>query len=118
MAADRGADRRRRIGINEAMFRAVNERLESLNDAFEGPTKTFEVICECASLDCSAQFTMSRQAYEQLRADPTLFVVLPNHEDPSVEKVVDESGRYVVVRKRSGGPAEAAVAHDPRSGPS
>jgi hypothetical protein len=109
------ADRGRRVGVNEAMFRSVNERLESLNEAFAGPMETFEVVCECSNIECVEQFTISRDAYEEVRADSTLFVVVSNHEDPGVETIVGESGRYAIVRKRGGGPAEAAAATDPRS---
>jgi hypothetical protein len=107
-----------RIGINEAMFRSVNERLESLNDTFEPVTQTFEVVCECGNIDCAMRFEMTHQAYEKLRTDPTLFAVVSGHEEPEYETVVSGTDRYVVVRKLPGGPAEAAAERDPRRGSS
>jgi hypothetical protein len=106
--------RARQIGINEAMFRSVNERLESLNEAVEPFTRTFETVCECGDIECAMRFEMTHEAYEEMRADPTLFAVVSGHEEPEYETVVSSTESYAIVRKLPGGPAEAAVERDPR----
>jgi hypothetical protein len=49
--------------------------------------------------------------YERIHGDPTQFVVVPGHEEPSVEDVVEQDEEYAVVRKKEGGPAELAAEH-------
>ena len=41
-------ERERRLGLNEALFREVNERLRGLNEAFGEVTNRMELVCECA----------------------------------------------------------------------
>jgi len=43
-----------------------------------------------------------------------LFLIVPGHDKPSVEDVVEQDGAFAVVRKRDGGPADLAAATDPR----
>ena len=38
----------RRVGLNESIFRQVNEQIESLNRDFGTDDRTMTVICECA----------------------------------------------------------------------
>jgi hypothetical protein len=108
-------DRARRIGDNEALYRSINEKIEGLNDAFGMVSETMAVICECGNIDCTEQITLEIPMYEHVRADPTQFVVLPGHELPDVEHVVEDHGSFYVLRKDPGEPAELAEAQDPRS---
>jgi hypothetical protein len=103
-------ERARRIGENEALYRSVNDRIESLNQAFGVVAESMAVVCECGRLDCAEQITLDVPTYEHVRSDPTRFVVLPGHEEPDVETVVEEHGDFNVVRKDPGGPAELARA--------
>ncbi len=107
-------ERGQRIGINEALFRQVNERLEDLNEVFSTFTGTMSVVCECGELECVEHLTIAAQEYEWVRNDPTQFVIVPGHEEPDVEDVVERNRGYDVVRKRAGGAAEAARQLDPR----
>ena len=88
-----------RLGVNEALFRAVNERIQALNETFSAFTGTFEVVCECGDLDCAQPITVAPAAYERVRTGMTLFIVVPGHETTEVEEVVDEQGAYRIVRK-------------------
>jgi hypothetical protein len=108
-------ERERRVGENEALYRAVNEGIESLNEAFGRITETMTVVCECGDLACAEQIEISIQEYERLRSEPTLFAVLPGHEMEDVEDVVGRQDAYHVVRKHPGGPARLAAETDPRS---
>lgn len=107
-------DRARRVGENEILYRAVNERIKDLNRAFGAVAETMNVVCECGDAACTQQIEIDVPAYERVRANPTLFVVRPGHEEPGVEDVAERMGGYVIVRKRHGGPAELAEATDPR----
>jgi hypothetical protein len=108
-------DRERRIGENEVLLREVNERLESLNAAFNTMSERVSIVCECGRADCLERISMPLAEYEALRADPTTFAAVPGHEFPEVETVVAEREGYTVVRKRAGAPAELAVEEDPRA---
>jgi hypothetical protein len=102
-------ERQERVGRNEALFRVVNEQLESLNDTFTVQTDTFQIVCECGKRDCVEQLAVPPEDYTRIRSDPTLFFVLPGHQDTTSEAVVEEQReKYVIVRKDPGGPAELA----------
>jgi hypothetical protein len=108
-------ERARRVGQNEALYRLVNEQIESVNEGFGAITDDFAVICECGNLECHAQLTVKRSAYEQIRADPAMFVLKPGHQLDDVEDVVETTGDYVVVVKKPGEPARVATQTDPRT---
>jgi hypothetical protein len=110
------SERAVRIGRNEALFREVNEEIDVLNRTFAGlGDRTMHVVCECGDLDCSAGLVVPLAAYEQVRADPALFLVQPGHVAEDVEEVVEEQAGYQVVRKHPGQPERIAVETDPRS---
>ena len=98
---------------NEALFREVNERVESVAHRL-GPDVPYEFVCECANADCTFRVELSIGAYEQIRSDPKQFVVLPLRYTPEVEDVVAEEDSYWVVRT-SGKPGEYVEELDPRS---
>ena len=109
------SDRERRLGLNEALFRDVNEKLRAVNEAFAPITDTFDIICECGNSKCDERLSIPPAAYEGVRADPLLFVIVRGHEIPDVEDVVRETETYAVVRKHPGDPALVATTTDPRS---
>jgi hypothetical protein len=101
-------ERARRIGVNEAMFREVNERIESLAETFGLRGHALDLICECGDVSCTEQIRMTSQDYEALRKEATLFAVYPGHEIPDFEEIVDRRDGYDVMRKREGEPAQVA----------
>jgi hypothetical protein len=111
-----GTDERlRRIALNEASFRAANERLEQMNAAFARVgAAELPVVCECGDGACLEQFTVAFDEYRSARADPLQFIVRPGHEIPDAEEVVERQDAYVVVRKRPG--AGGRIAHETAGG--
>lgn len=105
----------RRVGENEALFREVNERIRGLNDAFGAVTGDFTVVCECGDGTCVEQLQIEPGEYERVRGDAACFVIVPGHEIPDVEDVVERRAGYYVVRKKPGTPERVAEATDPRS---
>lgn len=101
-------ERMRRVGENEALFRAVNQKVEDLNEAFGTVTDTFAIVCECGDIHCSEQITLRRDAYTRLRADPTQFAIIRGHEALETEDVVERHETHDVVRKHEGPPARVA----------
>ena len=112
MAVDE--ERARRVGLNEAVFRSVNEELEALAQRFNQQTAPLDLVCECARTDCDQRIRVGHTDYERVRSDPVLFVVVPGHELPDVEDVVRRGDSYDVIRKRPGTPAAVARATDTR----
>jgi hypothetical protein len=106
------SSREERLAANEDFFRQVNERIVELTDTWGGE---LDVVCECARVDCIERLALTLDEYEHLRQSPARFAVLPGHEIPDIEKVVERNDRYLVVEKQ--GEARAQVEEsDPRSG--
>ena len=108
-------ERARRVGLNEAIFRQVNEQIRGLDQEFGTQEGTMTVICECGDADCTDRLDLTVSTYERVRADSLLYIVAPGHEIPDVERVVEQAEGYDVVQKREGAPAELSRKLNPRS---
>jgi hypothetical protein len=98
-AEDSTASRRdTSLAENEILFRDVNERL-AVEEQVKSPVELLELVCECTDRACVKVFTMPLAEYDWLRQDPHRFVVLPGHEAPAVEDVVERHAGFVVVEK-------------------
>jgi hypothetical protein len=106
-------ERARRLALNEALFREVNERIEEVGDRLG--LETFEIVCECSQIECTDRIEIVHEEYERLRADATLYAVVPGHDRAVVESVIAHKNRYDIVRKHEGEPAKIARATDPRA---
>ena len=104
-----------RKGANEAWFREVNERLEDRAADREAASETFEVVCECAREECTERIAITFADYEAVRSQPTRFVVLSGHVDPSCERICSSTGGYEVVEK-FGDAGLVARIENPRNG--
>jgi len=94
--------REERIALNEAVFREVNERIESLAQSFDLGTQPLDLVCECGDASCVDRIHMTHAEYEQLRSDSYQFAIAPGHDIPDVETVVARGNGYHVVRKEEG----------------
>jgi hypothetical protein len=108
------AGRVERIGLNEALFREVNERIETLAETFALESQPLDLVCECGDANCVERITMSRAEYEEIRSDSQLFAVYPGHEKGAVEAVVEKREGYDIVEKEKGTPERIAELTDPR----
>jgi hypothetical protein len=95
---------------NEALFREVNERIEKVVEDAANP----QFLCECADEECCETLELSIAEYEAIRSSPVCFPVKVGHNDPEVERVVEDNGHYVVAEK-TGRAAEIVRERDPRS---
>jgi hypothetical protein len=107
--------RAERIGLNEAIFRGVNEQLEELASRFGQPEETLDLVCECGRAECAERIRVPHAEYEAIRSDPLLFAVVPGHEQPEAEEVVRHGDEYDVVRKVAEVAASVARDTDPRA---
>jgi hypothetical protein len=109
--ADEGLQRR--LAANETIFREVNEGIER----GQWPGEDGEPVgfrCECARLGCNLLVELTLGEYERVRAHPRRFMMVPGHEVPGVETVVEQHPGYVVVQKREEA-GDRAAESDPRS---
>lgn len=107
-------DRAQSLAKNEALFRRVNERIESISDSIPQAERTMDFVCECDRPGCFEKVTATRSEYESVRAVSTHFIVQHGHVDPRVEHVVHTTDHFAVVEKE-GEAARAAADEDPRS---
>ncbi len=95
----------------QSLFREVNERIEEVT---AGRSAHGEVVCECADQTCAETIPLSLDEYEAVRRTSTHFLVRPGHDVREIERVVDETDRYIVVEKLDEA-GSVAAALDPRS---
>jgi 5-bromo-4-chloroindolyl phosphate hydrolysis protein len=114
METENQRDRDLRAARNQALFRAVNEKLRELNEAFSEVSETYAIACECADVSCVQTVHVQMQEYLDVRENPRRFVVLRDHVLPHVERVVSGTDGYVVVEKTAA-VSEITEATDPNS---
>ena len=109
--------REERFASNEALFREVNERVAEVASRYEVETRTgaVEFTCECGRADCAETMMMTVVEYEAIRAHATHFGVVPQHEQPEIETVIERHPSYFVVEKREQDAQEVARETDPRA---
>lgn len=108
-------ERARRIAVNEAAFREVNERIKALMKSFESRSDRLDLICECGDGGCTSRIELDSEEYERLRSDSLTFAVAKGHDMPGVEEVVERRSGYDVVRKVAAEAERIAEESDPRA---
>jgi hypothetical protein len=105
-----------RRATTEALFRDVNERIAESAERFEAEESDF--VCECADPNCTHTFSASLAEYEEVRDDPTTFLLVPGHEQQDIERVVSRRGHFHVVEKFQAGVRRTVIRLNPRRRPS
>jgi hypothetical protein len=95
------ATREERLSRNQAVFRAINERMRELNEAFDDLVPTHTYACECANLSCLEQIEVPPGDYEAVRRHSRRFFVAPSdsHVIPDIERIVVKAPQYWIVEK-------------------
>jgi hypothetical protein len=110
---DNGSRTALAVGQRQALYREVNERIGDLAEHLD-LGEAIPLLCECGNGGCDERLELTRAEYERLRRYPTRFAVLPGHQIPGVERVIEEHERFFVVEKL-GEAAAVASGLDPRS---
>jgi hypothetical protein len=97
-----GLDRNERQAKNEALLREVNERIEEVGERLQvlPENELLEFRCECGRRGCDQFVSLRVAEYQHVRENNDRFAVVPGHEDPEIERVVERAERYLVVDKR------------------
>jgi hypothetical protein len=103
---------KQRLASNEAVFRDVNEAIESGKVPAELQDKV-AFCCECGELGCNDLIELTIGEYEHVRSNPRRFVIALGHQRPEIETVVESHPGYAVVEKRDEA-ADVAAETDPR----
>ena len=110
------SEREVRIAHTEALFRSVNERIAESAERFDADEADF--VCECADQACAERIGVTLAEYEDVRASGDTFLLVPGHEDPSVEQVLAEPHpRFAIVKKVNAVVAQTVRRLDPRAQP-
>jgi hypothetical protein len=88
---------KRRLAHNEDLFREVNEAREQSSARAEDTTLTF--VCECSDRDCTGRIQMTAAEFGDVRSSERRYVVLPGHEIPEIERIVEDRGAFEIVEK-------------------
>lgn len=87
-----------RAARNEEVFRGVNERIEAGVEQ-HGVHAPVPYHCECASASCFELIEMRPADYERIMRERYRFIVIPGHEDPTIEQIVETHDDHFVVEK-------------------
>ena len=95
-----GRTRLARAEKNEQAHKEHNERRARIEEQAGVPQDDpVPFVCECDDPACSQAVVLRLDEYEQAVRPPDQFVVRPGHEDPSVERIVEQHDGYVIVSK-------------------
>jgi hypothetical protein len=104
-----------KVARTESAFREVNEAIAKTAAMFDATEADF--VCECADPNCAHRITADLDAYEEVRADATHFIVAEGHDKPQVERVIEHHDDYSVVEKFGTRVARIVRALNPRANP-
>jgi hypothetical protein len=109
--------RDQRVAANEAVFRDANEVIRrQAGKLVAGGRVPVPFLCECADPECTQVIRLTLDDYEAVRADAHTFAIVPGHQAPASETVVDlgpENDGVAVVEKKPAG-HEITEQTDPR----
>jgi hypothetical protein len=93
-----------RLRKNEEIKEALNRRFEGTLDEIRErdglePEAPMALFCECSDLGCRERIHIVPRRFDELHRDADQFVVMPGHEMLDIERVVDQEGDYLIVRK-------------------
>jgi hypothetical protein len=86
--------RAERIYRTELDFRRINNALA--NELGEGEGR---FLCECASPACAEHLQLSADDLRVIHGDENLFAIVPGHEIPDLETVIEQTDGYAIIRK-------------------
>lgn len=101
------------LALRQNVMREVNERIHRLRWA-QANGEQIGYVCECSLVGCVETIPLDGAAYEGVRASPVRFLLLPGHESPQVERIVERQRCYTVV-ENLGEAAEIARGDAPAS---
>jgi hypothetical protein len=93
-----GDSREERLAKNEALFREGNERMAGWEERRVAETLE-RYLCECSDEDCREKVHLHKDEYEHIRSNSRWFVIVPGHEVPDVETVLERNEGWSIIEK-------------------
>lgn len=90
--------REERIAENEAVFRLANERMAAWEER-DRAAASEPYFCECANPECTEKVMLRGSDYERVRRNSSHFFVVPGHEIPDGEIVIEKHEGWLMVEK-------------------
>ena len=87
-----------RAARNEEVFRGVNERIEQGAEQ-HAVSGTLPFHCECGRASCVETIEILPHRYAVIVRERYHFIVLPGHEQPQIERVLETEPEFLVVEK-------------------
>jgi hypothetical protein len=87
-----------RAARNEEVFRDVNERIEEGAEQ-HNVSDSLPFHCECGASACVETIEIPPARYAAIIQERYHFVVIPGHEEPRIERIVETEGHFLVVEK-------------------
>jgi hypothetical protein len=88
----------KRAARNEEIFRGVNERIDE-GAAQHDVHTALPFHCECGRTACFDTIELPPPAYERVAGKRSCFIVVPGHEQPQIERIIEHRTDYLVVEK-------------------
>jgi hypothetical protein len=90
----------RRLKENEVIFREVNESIAKfIEKETDKSGQLIDFYCECSNSNCRQRVGLTAKQYGRLHSNRRRFIVVPGHEMPEVEKVIESESNYRIVEK-------------------
>lgn len=81
------------------MFREANERAKTWDERHRSETEAELYFCECANPECLEKVSLGKAEYNRVRSDPRHFAIVPGHEMPEVETVIERNEGWAIIEK-------------------
>ena len=97
-------DGRRRPGLaksreNEERFAAANAQINQKAESLQMNDELIPFLCECSELECTQIIRLSLADFQAARAQTGTFILLADHDDASVERIIEQTDGYLLVEK-------------------
>jgi hypothetical protein len=87
-----------RAARNEEIFRSVNARIEEGVER-HGVATAVPYHCECGDSSCFETVALMPSEYQHVLHERYRFMIVPGHENPAIERVVEDHSTHLVVEK-------------------
>lgn len=112
----------RRLAENEVVFRQHNEQIQKDFDNLDEISKSegkgsfdyaenmvLEFMCECSNEKCTQRLPLALNKYGEIHQHRHRFTIVPGHERPKIEKIIEKTDTFIVVQKLVAPPHHASA---------
>lgn len=103
---------KRRMEENQLYFRRPNQKVaggfdelkkiakdQGDNELLKDADPIINFFCECSDEDCKQRIRFRPGRYRALHKNKSHFTIMPGHDVPEIEHIVESSKNYIIVEK-------------------